>query len=91
MDFVDDVDLIGAMRRRVMHAIDDLFAHASLHARTARRVELVDIGGEHPPRSLSTTSQVPSGSIVGAFSQSSAFAKIRAMVVLPVPRGPQKR
>ena len=43
MNFVDDVDLVGAMRRRIMHAIDDLFAHI-LHARAARRVKLVDIG-----------------------------------------------
>ncbi len=37
------------------------------------------------------SSQVPSGSGVGPFSHSSALAKSRAVVVLPVPRGPVNR
>ena len=34
---------------------------------------------------------VPHGCGVGPFSQLSALAKMRASVVLPVPRGPAKR
>jgi hypothetical protein len=35
--------------------------------------------------------QVPSGSPSTGFSQFSTFARIRAAVVLPVPRGPLSR
>ena len=35
--------------------------------------------------------QVPSGVVVGPDAQLSAFARIRAIDVLPVPRGPAKR
>ena len=35
--------------------------------------------------------QVPSGSAVGPWAQFSAFARIRASDVLPVPRGPANR
>ena len=37
------------------------------------------------------TSQSPQGSPSFAFGQFSALAKMRAMLVLPVPRGPEKR
>ena len=36
-------------------------------------------------------SHIPHGSGVGPFSQLSAFARIRAVLVLPVPRGPVNR
>src|SRR6202050_2060561 len=35
-------------------------------------------------------SQVPPGSAVGPFTQSKAFARIRALVVFPTPRTPEK-
>ena len=35
-------------------------------------------------------SQTPQGSAVGPFSQFSARARMRAVVVLPTPRGPEK-
>ena len=35
--------------------------------------------------------QVPSGVTVGPYAQLSAFARIRAIDVFPVPRGPAKR
>ena len=35
--------------------------------------------------------QTPQGSGVGPFSQFSDFARIFAVLVLPVPRGPEKR
>ena len=50
VDLVDDIDLITAARGRELHAVDDLLAHV-LHARTACRVELVNVGvhalGDH--------------------------------------------
>src|SRR3989339_127580 len=43
------------------------------------------------PSAISTqASHVPHGSGVGPFSQLSARARIRAVVVLPTPRGPAK-
>ena len=43
------------------------------------------------PSAISTqASQTPHGSAVGPFSQFSARARIRAVVVLPTPRGPAK-
>ena len=36
-------------------------------------------------------SHVPQGSAVGPCSQFSAFARILAVLVFPVPRGPEKR
>ena len=36
-------------------------------------------------------SHTPHGLVVGAFTQLSALAKMRAVEVLPVPRGPTKR
>ena len=40
---------------------------------------------------ITQSSHVPSGSGVGPCSHSSAFASRRAVVVLPVPRGPVNR
>jgi len=43
------------------------------------------------PCAISTqASHTPHGSAVGPFSQFSARARIRAVVVLPTPRGPEK-
>ena len=43
------------------------------------------------PSAISTqASQTPHGSAVGPFSQFSARARMRAVVVLPTPRGPEK-
>jgi hypothetical protein len=43
------------------------------------------------PSAISThASQVPHGSAVGPFTQFSARARMRAVVVLPTPRGPAK-
>ena len=45
-----------------------------------------------PPRASSThDSQLPHGVEVGPFSQLSARAMMRALVVLPQPRGPENR
>jgi hypothetical protein len=44
-----------------------------------------------PSSAARQRSQVPHGSLAGPFSQFRALAKIRAVVVLPVPRGQQKR
>jgi hypothetical protein len=35
--------------------------------------------------------QIPQGLAVGPFSQRNALARIRAALVLPQPRGPEKR
>ena len=44
------------------------------------------------PSAISTQGvQTPHGSAVGPFSQLSAFATRRAVVVFPTPRGPVKR
>ena len=44
-----------------------------------------------PMTTLRHCSQVLHGSAVGAFSQFSALARMRAMVVLPTPRVPLNR
>src|SRR5882757_407081 len=45
-----------------------------------------------PPRARSVQDlQTPQGSAIGPFSQLIARARIRALVVLPQPRGPEKR
>jgi hypothetical protein len=45
-----------------------------------------------PPRARSVQDlQTPHGSAIGPFSQLIARARIRALVVLPQPRGPENR
>jgi len=44
-----------------------------------------------PSSAARQRSHVPQGSARGPVSQFRALAKTRAVVVLPVPRGPQKR
>ena len=46
---------------------------------------------EEPSVILRQLSQVPHGSGVGPCTQLSAMARIFAVLVLPVPRGPAKR
>ena len=52
----------------------------------------ISITSSDVPAAIATHAwQVPSGSAVGPCAQFSPFARIRAIDVLPVPRGPAKR
>ena len=96
VDLVDDIDLVLAAHRGKVDGVDDLLAHV-VHAGTACGIELVDI--RVVAAMSSHSSQVPSGMqplapsarAASALRHNSALARMRAMVVLPVPRGPQNR
>ena len=75
---------------------DGRYPTLSRSARTSSTPLLLAASISTTSRSLprvmpSQEAHVPQGSGVGPFAQLSALAKIRAVVVLPVPRGPMKR
>ena len=87
MDLVDDVDLPASGRPE--SARDDQFAHG-VDAVVRCGVELVDVEGG--PRAISMQdSQIAAGLAVDRCAQLRALARMRAVEVLPVPRGPLKR
>ena len=52
----------------------------------------ISITSSEVPAAMATQAwQVPSGSAVGPCAQFSPLARMRAIEVLPVPRGPAKR
>ena len=85
---VDDVDLLAAHRRGRRRAFAELAG--VLDAAVRGRVDLHDVevlALAHGQALLHT----PQGSAVGPCSQLTIFARIRAVEVFPVPRGPQNR
>ena len=88
---VDDVHLEAARDRREEGA----FAQVTgvVNATVAGRVDLDDVdrtGRRRAPGPRRTRTR-PHGSGVGPFSQFSERARMRALEVLPQPRGPEKR
>ena len=87
MNLVDDVDFEFAARRET----DVIAKFANLvDAIVARAVDLKHVEADSCDISLQE-SQTPHGLMVGPCTQFTALAKMRAVEVLPVPRGPTKR
>ena len=89
VDFVDDVDAVLPTKRGELDVLSDL-AHI-VHARIRRAVDLHDIDGMSLAQFPRQLAQMPQGMPVGPCSQLSALARIRATVVFPTPRVPEKR
>ena len=86
--FVDDENLEAVAHRRHRERLDDDFAHR-VHARVGRAVDLEHVDVAASAISLQA-SHSPHGVAVGPLTQLSARARMRAVVVLPTPRGPAK-
>ena len=89
VDFVDDIDLVAGLVRGVVHLLPQV---ADLvDAAVAGGVNLDNI--ERPPLGYllahrAGIARLPFASLVRQFT---ALARMRPVLVLPVPRGPQKR
>ena len=86
MDFVDDEDLVAVANRHDGEAGDDHVADV-VDAGVGRGVDLQDVDVA-PFGDLDACVARPHGSGVGPLTQFNARARIRAVVVLPTPRGP---
>ena len=86
---VEDVDLVAPLDRLEDDAVADLAD--VVDAALRRRVHLDHVEGGAARRSRGTTWHVPSGVVVGPCAQLRHLARMRAIEVLPVPRGPAKR
>ena len=86
MDFVDDENLVAVADRHDAEAGDDHFADV-VDAGVGRRVDLEDV---HVAAFGDLDAGVADAAGISGrpFSQLSARARIRAVVVLPTPRGP---
>jgi hypothetical protein len=86
--FVDDVHLVASRGRHVHRVLEELAHVVDLRVDAASS----SIKSTKRPLSISThAGHFPHGVSVGPCSQFSAFAMIRAIVVLPTPRVPVKR
>lgn len=97
VDLVDDINLVLAAHRGKVDGVDDFLAHI-VHARAGGGIELVNVWvvalGNELALLASTVGHAAARTLARAASalrHSSALARMRAMVVLPVPRGPQNR
>ena len=87
---VDDVDLVAAADRCEERPLAQVAG--VVDAAVAGRVDLDHVDRARPAAGEVTARlHSPHGSAIGAFSQLSDRARIRALVVLPQPRGPEKR
>ena len=88
MRLVEDVDLVAALDRLQDDALADLADVVDPALRGRVHLDHVERGAV----AIATQAwQVLSGVGVGPCAQLSAFARMRAIDVLPVPRGPAKR
>lgn len=87
--FVDDEDLVAAFHRRVGDGLAQ--AAGVVDAAVGRAVDFHHVHVVAHRDAAGTGSHWLQGSPVGACTQFSALAKIRAMVVLPTPRVPLSR
>jgi hypothetical protein len=89
VDLIDDVNLVAAVGRHVL----DVFAQLTHLVDTVvrRTIDLEYIRRRLPAVISTQERQALQGVAVGPCSQFMAFASMRAMVVFPVPRGPENR
>jgi hypothetical protein len=88
VDFIDDEDFVPAAGRSVFGAFPQLPDIVDAGVRGC--IDLEDV--YRFPEAISWhEGQTLHGVIVGPFSQLSPLARIRAVVVLPTPRGPENR
>ena len=88
MRLVDDVDLVAALDRLQHGAVADL-AHSSMPRCEAASISITS--SELPLAIASAIGVVGSKSAFGPPSALSALARMRAIEVFPVPRGPANR
>ena len=88
MRLVEDVDLVAALDRLEDDAVADL---ADVVDAALRRGVHLDTSSDVPAVIARQAWQVPSGVVVGPCAQLRHLARMRAIDVLPVPRGPAKR
>ncbi len=90
--FVDDVHLVAIVARRRVHGALAQVARV-VDTAIGRRVDLDDVeAGRTAPDAPAAGADAARLAVrVALSSQLSAMARTRARVVLPVPRGPQKR
>ena len=86
---VEDVDLVAALGRLEDDALADLADVVDPALRRGVHLDHVERGRRS--RSRRRRGRCCPASVVGPCAQFSAFARIRAIDVLPVPRGPAKR
>ena len=86
--FVEDHDFVAARRRA--RSAPSRAARESGRCRGWKRRQFRARRAKCPAEISRQESQVLSGSGVGPFAQFSAFARMRAVVVLPTPRTPEK-
>ena len=88
---VDDVDLVAVADRREERPLAQVTG--VVDAAVAGRVDLDDVDASPAPLGASSTqeSHTPHGFGVGPCSQLSERARMRALEVLPQPRGPLNR
>ena len=88
MDLVDDEDLVavaGGTDRR-----PSMITSRTLSTPVCVAASISSTSRSRPSAISTHMSQMPHGSAVGPFSQFSARARMRAVVVLPTPRAPAK-
>ena len=86
--FVDDEDLVAVARRAVADVLAQL-AHF-VDAAIGGRVDLDHVHADPPAAISRQLAHTPQGVAVGPLTQFRQRARIRATVVLPVPRWPEK-
>ena len=86
--FVDDEDFIAVARRPVAHVLAQL-AHF-VDAAIGRRVDFDHVDANCPAAISRQLAHTPQGVAVGPWMQFRQRARMRATVVLPVPRWPEK-
>ena len=88
MDFVDDIDPIGAMKRRKFHVLSQ-FSHI-VHPGVRRSVNFDDIDGITTSNFHATGASATGLTGWAHFRSSGIWPDIRATVVFPTPRMPEK-
>ena len=88
LGLVDDVDLLATLDRRGGRLLAEL---AGVLDAAVEAASISTTSRWEPSRIATHCSQAPQGSAVGPCSQLTIFARMRAVEVLPVPRGPQNR